>query len=77
VSTRDRAVLAADLAGAVAPTGVYPRLESRTLQDALLGAIATRRGDCSWTVDHAGWVVSLYSPEEQDFSDKTLEEALA
>src|SRR5215208_3974806 len=32
----------------------------------------------SWTVDHAGcqWGVTLHSPEEQDFSGKTLEEAL-
>jgi hypothetical protein len=77
VSTRDRPVLAADVAGTVAPTGVDSRLESRALQGALLGAIATRRGDCSWTVDHAGWVVSLHSPDEQDFSGRTLEEALA
>jgi hypothetical protein len=46
------------------------------MQDALRGAIATRRGYCSWTVDHAGWVVTLGSPEEQTFYGKTLEEAL-
>ena len=40
-------------------------------------AIATRRGSCSWDVDHAGWVVTLHSPEEQDFYSRTLEEALA
>ena len=38
---------------------------------------ATRRGSCAWTVDHASRVVTLLSPEEQDFSGKTLEEALA
>jgi hypothetical protein len=32
---------------------------------------------CSWTVDHAGWVVTLYSPEEQVNYGRTLEEALA
>jgi len=47
------------------------------LQDALRRAIATRRDSCSWDGDHAGWVVTLHSPEEQDFSGKTLEEALA
>jgi hypothetical protein len=26
---------------------------------------------------HAGWGVTLHSPDEQDFSGKTLEEALA
>src|SRR5215207_4164022 len=46
-------------------------------QDALRRAIATRRGYCSWTVDHAGWVVTLHSPDEQDFYGKTLEMALA
>jgi hypothetical protein len=28
-------------------------------------------------VDHAGWVVTLHSPEEQDFYGKTLEEGRA
>jgi hypothetical protein len=76
VSSRDRPDLAPDLAGAVAQTGVDPELDGRALQDALRRAIATRRGSCSWDVDHASWVVTLYSPEEQDFSGKTLEEAL-
>jgi hypothetical protein len=40
-------------------------------------AIASRRGYCDWTVDHAGWVVMLLSPEEETFYGKTLEEALA
>ena len=34
-------------------------------------------GYCSWIVDHAGWVVTVHSPEEHDFSGKTLEEGLA
>jgi hypothetical protein len=57
--------------------GVDPTLDGRALQDALHAAIATRRGYCSWDVDHAGWVVTLHSPEEQPFYGKTLEEALA
>ena len=73
----ERSVLAPDLAGAVAQAGVDPTLEGRALQDALRAAIATRRGYCSWTVDHADWVVTLHSPEKQDFYGKTLEEALA
>jgi hypothetical protein len=48
----------------------------RAVQDTLHAAIVTRRGSCSWTVDHAGWVVTLHSPEEH-FYGKTLEEALA
>ena len=47
------------------------------MHDALRRALATRRGSCSWDVDHASWVVTLHSPEEQDFCGKTLEEALA
>jgi hypothetical protein len=67
-------VLAPDLAAAVAQAGVDPTLEGRALQDALRRAIATRRGYCSWDVDHAGWVVTLHSPEELDFYGRTLEE---
>jgi len=39
-------------------------------------AIATRRGYCSWDVGHAGWLVTLHSPDDQDFYGMTLEEAL-
>jgi hypothetical protein len=77
VSSRDRPALAPDLAGAVAQAGVHHTLDGRALQDALRAAIATRRGYCSWTVDHVGWVLTLHSPVEQDFYGKTLEEALA
>jgi hypothetical protein len=69
--------LVPDLAGAVAQAGVDPTLEGRELQDALRRAIATRRGYCSWDVDHTGWVVTLHSPDEQDFYGRTLEEGLA
>ena len=57
-------MLARDLAGALAQAGVDPTLDGRALQDVLRAAIATRRGYCSWTVDHASWVVTLHSPEE-------------
>ena len=73
----ERPVLAPDLADAVAQAGVDSTLEGRELQDALRRAIATRRGSCDWTVDHAGWVVLLRSPEEQRFYGRTLEEVLA
>jgi hypothetical protein len=36
----------------------------------------TRRGYCSRDDDHADWVVTLRSPEEQDICSKKLEEAL-
>lgn len=74
---RSRPALAPDLAGAVAQAGVDPTLEGRALQDELRRGIATRRGYCSWDVDHAGWVVTLHSPDQQDFYGRTLEEALA
>jgi hypothetical protein len=77
VSKPERPVLAPELAGTVAYAGVGPMLEGRALQDALRAAIAHRRGYCWWTVDHAGWVVTLHSPERQEFSGRTLEEALA
>jgi hypothetical protein len=51
--------------------------EGRALQDALRAAIAIRRGYCSWDVDHASWVVTLHSPEEQTIYGRTLEEGLA
>jgi hypothetical protein len=72
-----RPILAPDLAGAVALAGVDPSLAGRALQDALRRAIATRRGYCSWDVDDASWVVTLHSPEDQQFYGRTLEEALA
>src|SRR4051812_836490 len=76
VSRVERPILPWNLAGTVAYAGVDPTLEGRALQDALRAAIATRGGYCSWTVDHARWLVTLDSPREQ-FYGRTLEEALA
>ena len=73
----DRPILSRDLAAAVAHAGVDPTLECRALQDALRAAIAVRGGYCWWDVDSAGWVLTLSSPERQEFSGRTLEEALA
>jgi hypothetical protein len=69
--------LAPDLAAAVSLAGVDATLDGRDLEHALRRAIASRRGYCDWTVDHAGWVVVLMSPEEHEFHGKSLEEALA
>ena len=74
---KERRILAPDLARTVAQAGVDPSLDRRALQDALRAAIAIRRGSCSWDVDHASWVVTLHSSEEQDFYDRTLEKVLA
>jgi hypothetical protein len=72
----DELTLALDLAGTVAQSGIDPTLKGRELQNTLRSAIASRRGSCDWTVDHAGWVVTLLSPEEETFYGRTLEEAL-
>jgi hypothetical protein len=77
VSPGNQLILASDLVSAVPRTGVDPTLDGRALRDALRRAIATRRGSCSWTVDHARWVVTLYSLDEQDFCGRTLEKGLA
>ena len=36
--------------------------KGRAFQNALIGAIADRRGYCDWTVDHAGWVKADLCP---------------
>ena len=41
------------------------------------GETITRCGYCWWDVDHAGWVMTLNSPERQVFYGRTLKEALA
>ncbi len=69
--------LPADLAAAVARAGVDPTAKPRFLQDALRSAIADRRGDLEWDVDHAGWVVELLAPDRERFHGRTLDEALA
>jgi len=77
MNSADRPILARDLAGTGAYAGIDRTLEGCALQDALPAAIATRGGSCWWDIDHAGWVVTLHSPEEQEFYGRTLEEALA
>jgi len=77
MTSANRPTLARDLAGTVAYAGIDPTLEGRALQDPLLREIAHHRGYCWWDVDHAGWLVTLSSPEEQQFYGRTLEEGLA
>ena len=61
----------------MACAGINPTRDDHALRDALRRAIATRSGYCWWDIDYARCVVTLRSPEEQDFSGQTLEEALA
>jgi len=77
LSSADHLALDANLSTTVVQVGVDPTLGGRALQDAARRAIATRRGSCSWSLDHAGWVVTLHSSDDQDFSDKTPEYCFA
>jgi hypothetical protein len=64
---QDHSSLAPDLSRAVTKRGVASTLEGRSQLDAHRRVIASRRDFCSCTVDHAGWVVTLHSPEEHLF----------
>jgi hypothetical protein len=75
-SALHRAV-APDRAGTIGEVGIDPTLEGRALQNALIGAIAESRGYVRWTVDHAGWVVTLMISEEQTYYGRTLSDGLA
>jgi len=66
-----------DLAATLARVGIDVTLEDRALQDAILTAIADRRGYITWDVDHARWCVDLHLPEQEQFHGLTLEFALA
>jgi hypothetical protein len=79
VSAGDRLILASDVVDGIAQAqaGGDLTVNGCARPDALGSVIATRRRACSWTVDHAGWVVTLYSPEGHEFYGWTLEEALA
>jgi hypothetical protein len=68
--------LPADLTATLTRTGLDPTLEDRSLQDAILSAIADRGGYLTWDVDRAGWRVDLHKPEQQDFHGLRLEIAL-
>src|SRR5262245_13487436 len=59
------------------PVPSMERMKVSTPAHGIRSAIAAFPGSCDGTVDHAGWVVTLLSPEEETFSGRTLEEALA
>ena len=56
--------------------GIDPLLGTSARRDALCAAIAQHGGVIDWTVDHTGWVVTLYLPMEGMFSGGTLEDGL-
>ena len=46
-----------------------PLVGPRARRDALRAAIAQHGGVIDWTVDHTGWVVTLYLPVEGMFQE--------
>jgi hypothetical protein len=71
------ATLAPVLEVTMAQAGVNPTLEGRALQDALLSAIADRRGYLNWDVYHVEWLVFLLHPEHETFDGRTFDETPA
>ena len=63
--------LPADLAAAIARAGVDPTAAPRALQDALKAAIADRRGEVAWDVQHVGRRVDLLRPDRESFRGGT------
>ena len=59
-----------------AEVGLDSLVGTSTRHDVLRAAIAQRGGVIDWTVDHTGWVVTLYLPVEGIFSGATLEDSL-
>ena len=66
-----------DLAVTLTQAGVDLTFVPGAPREMLRAAIARHGGYCDWTVDHTGWVVTLYFPEERTFSGGTLEDGLA
>ena len=69
-------VSASDLTAAVRQASSDRTLAHGGVREALRAAIARQGGTIDWTVDHTGWVVTLYLPEERAFSGSTLEDGL-
>jgi hypothetical protein len=63
IRASDQLAVASDLADVEAKAGVDSTLDGRTLREAPRRTIATRRGSCSWTIDHASELVTLHVPE--------------
>jgi hypothetical protein len=57
-------------------TDIGPITKSSRSRDLLRAMIAQHGGVIDWTIDSAGWVVTLYLPEERTFCAGTLEDGL-
>jgi hypothetical protein len=65
-----------DLTVAIGRATIDLTLAHGGLRETLRAAIARHGGVIDWTVDHTGWVVTHYLPEERVFSGGTLEDGL-
>jgi hypothetical protein len=65
-----------ELALAISQAGIDLTLAHGGLRETLRAAIAQHGGVIDWTVDHTGWVVTLYLPDERVFCGGTLEDGL-
>jgi hypothetical protein len=70
------AVVPHELVTVLTEAGIDPTLGGPGRQEALHQAIAGRRGSCSWTRIHTGWVVTLHYPEQRTFFGTSLDEGL-
>ena len=64
------------LTAALGHAGIGLTAEQGVLRERLRAAIAQQGGWIDWSVDHTGWVVTLYLPQEQSFTGPTLEDGL-
>ncbi len=64
------------LTAAIGQAGIDRMLAHGGGHETLRAAIARHGGAIDWTVDHTGWVVTLYLPEERVFCGGTLEDGL-
>jgi len=64
------------LTAAFRRAGINVAAEQGAVREKLRTAIAQHGGWIDWSVDHTGWVVTLYLPEEQTFIGPTLEDGL-
>ena len=74
--THDPQSISPDLVATLSQAGIDLTSEPGARRDPLHAAIARYQGYCTWSVDHTGWVITLYFPEERTFSGGTLEDGL-
>ena len=76
VLTHDPRSVSPSLVDTLRQAGIDLTSEPGTRCDMLHAAITRYEGYCNWSVNHTGWVITLYFPEERTFSGGTLEDGL-